>query len=68
MEENKEKFVKITLKEYIQLLTDSERLNYLECCGVDNWDPGISFKEYLEEQGIEAFSKKEEDYKNIIIN
>ena len=46
-----EKFVKVPLKRYIELENDSNQLNYLESCGVDNWDPGISVSEWEEETG-----------------
>lgn len=47
MIKTKDGMYKLTLEELCSLLTDSERLNALECGGVDNWDGyGESFSEY----------------------
>lgn len=59
-------FVKIPLKRYIELENDSNQLNYLESCGVDNWDPGISISEYEEESGSSMEFKKEDVIYEII--
>jgi len=45
------KFVKVPIKRYVQLERNENELLYLQSCGVDNWDPGISVKEYEEETG-----------------
>ena len=37
MKKDKEEQVCISKKEYEQLLKDAEKLNRLECYGVDNW-------------------------------
>jgi len=52
------KFVKVPLEQFVQLMEDVLQLNYLESCGVDNWEPGITYSEWLSEQGI----SEEEDY------
>jgi hypothetical protein len=46
-----EKFVKIPLKYYLQLEQESLDLCFLESCGVDNWEPGISHDDWAKEQG-----------------
>ena len=50
-----EKYVRVPLKEYLQLQEDSLELNYLEHCGVDNWEPGISKNEYAQDNGEESW-------------
>ena len=47
MIKTKDGMYKLTLEELRTLLTNSERLNALECYGVDNWDGyGEAFAEY----------------------
>lgn len=49
-----EKFVKVPYRDFIEMKEAQDRLLYLESCGVDNWEPGISYGEWLEEQGINS--------------
>jgi hypothetical protein len=47
----KEKFVKVPIKEYVQLKNDALELASLESAGVDNWcgfDECESYEEYTE--------------------
>jgi hypothetical protein len=37
-----DELITITLSEYQQLRKDSDFLNCLDACGVDNWQPGYS--------------------------
>lgn len=46
-----EKFVRVPIKRYIELENSENELLYLNNCGVDNWDPGISVSEWEEETG-----------------
>lgn len=46
-----EKFVKIPLKYYLELEQESLYLCFLESCGVDNWEAGITRDEWAKEQG-----------------
>jgi len=55
------KFVKVPLKEYLELLTDSAELSELEQWGVDNW-PG-----YEECSSREDLQYEEADVKHKII-
>ena len=53
------KYVKIDLREYLTLQHESLRLNYLEACGVDNWEPGISKRKWMEENGYIEFTEED---------
>ena len=48
-----EKMVTITEEEYDQLLKDSNFLNCLESCGVDNWDGYSYAREMMDEEECE---------------
>jgi len=55
------KFVKVPLKEYLELLTDSAELGELENWGVDNWSG------YEECSSRESLKHEEEDVNHKII-
>ena len=49
-----EKTITITVKEYKSLLKDSEKLNFLEIGGVDNW---AWYGESLNPEGYESYEE-----------
>lgn len=50
-----ENTIEIPIKEYVNLLNTSLYHDYLESAGVDNWNPGYSFEEYLKSNEIEEY-------------
>ena len=50
-------FVKVPLASYYQLEKDSLRLSFLDSCGVDNWEPGMSMNEYAEMCGYSSYKE-----------
>lgn len=60
------KYVKVPIKTYIELENNANRLLFLESCGVDNWDPGMSISEY-EEMNECSLNFKESDISYEII-
>jgi hypothetical protein len=55
-----EKYVKVPLRKYTQLQTDSNTLNALEQGGVDNWDwYGESISQWEEEYGPIEYEEKD---------
>ena len=50
--------ISIPKEELLSLIADSERLNALECGGVDNWSYyGESKRDYLKQDGTEDFEE-----------
>lgn len=48
----------ISKEELLSLIADSERLNALECGGVDNWSYyGESKRNYLDEEGADTYQE-----------
>lgn len=50
MDSNDSETVTISRKEYDQLQKDTDMLNALEACGVDNWEGYSKAHKYLREQ------------------
>ena len=50
MDSNDSETVTISRKEYEQLQKDTNMLNALEACGVDNWEGYSEAHKYLREQ------------------
>ena len=48
-----EETVTIKKTEYDELMRRDFYLGFLEACGVDNWDPGMSLDEYCKDNKIE---------------
>lgn len=46
-----EKYIVVPIKRYLELENSENELLYLSDCGVDNWNPGISVKEWEESTG-----------------
>jgi len=60
------KFVKVPIEKYIKLQDDSNELYYLECCGVNNWESGVSREEFERDNEI-SLDFNEEDIIHEII-
>lgn len=61
-----ERFVKVPIKRYVELENSENELMYLNDCGVDNWDPGISVSEWEETSGnTMKFTEEEIQYEII---
>jgi len=54
------RFVKVPIEEYIELEKASLELDFLESCGVDNWEPGVSREEFEQDNDL-SLDFSEED-------
>ena len=61
------KYVLVPIDRYIELENNENELLFLQACGVDNFDTGISRKEYCKENNLGEFDFFEEDIRHEII-